>query len=76
MPRHSPHTISYKDLISLAEEVKEDASKRLAGARRNGITYLDPLIAREARADKLLRMLRKGLPGKQTDMTALFEQTR
>jgi hypothetical protein len=76
MPRHSPHTVTYKDLLVFAEGQEVEAKSRLAGARARGTNNLDALTHHLEVTKTLHRMLKKGLPGKQTDMLALFEQTR
>lgn len=76
MPRQSPHTVQYKDLLLLAEEILQDRQARYAGAQGRGTTNLHILTHRVETAKALVRMLRKGLPVKQADMFALFNETR
>jgi len=74
MPRQSPHTIRYKDLLDLAEGIKTELETRYAGARARGTTNLDALTHKVETARTLVRMLKRGLPGRQTDMLELFNQ--
>ncbi len=74
MPRQSPHTITYKDLLELSEQLLVDMQGRYAGAKARGTTNLDALTHQVETAKTLVRMLKKGLPAKQTDFKELFEQ--
>jgi len=74
--RGSPHTVTYKDLVDQARAAEAAAATMLAGARARGMRNLDPLIHAHAVAQTMHRMLKKGLPGKQTDFLTLFEQTK
>jgi hypothetical protein len=76
MTRQSPHTVTYKELLELAEGWEQDAARKLSGARATGVTNLNALTHHHEKTKVLARMLRKGLPGKQTDLFALFQQTR
>ena len=76
MLRSSPHTVTYKDLVALAVETLADRQKRYAGAKACGAGNLDALVHQVETAKTLVRMLKKGLPGKQTDFYQLFEQVK
>jgi hypothetical protein len=69
--RQSPHTVTYSSLLKLAEEVLQDSKCRYERAKGNGVTHLDPLVARVENARVLVKMLKKCEPGKQAD---LFEK--
>lgn len=74
MPRQSPHTISYKDVHDLAMQVLRDTQGRHAGAKALGTTNLEALTHQVETAKVLVKMLKKGLPLKQTDFLALFKE--
>ena len=74
--RQSPLTITYQDLLDFANEVLKEKQDRYLAAKGRGTTNLEPLTKRHEAAKVLVRMLRKGLPGKQTDFFELFEQVK
>jgi hypothetical protein len=76
MTRKSSHTVTYKSLVDLAVEVLSERQERYAGARARGTTNLEPLTEKVEAAETLVRMLKKGLPAKQTDFVELFEQVK
>lgn len=73
MSRQSSNTVTYADLLALAERVKAAAEKKLAGAHACGAHSLEGLTHDLETANTLVRMLKKGLPGKQTDFLELFQ---
>lgn len=74
--RQSAITITYRDLLNLAEEVLKEKQDRYLSAQSRGMTNLEPLTKRHEAAKVLVRMLRKGMPAKQTDFYELFEQVK
>lgn len=72
--RTSPHTVTYSSLVQLAEEVLKESKYRYERAKGNGVTHLDPLVARVANAEVLVKMLKRCTPGQQADMYALFHE--
>lgn len=74
MKNRSPHTISYSDLLSLSEEVLEQRTAWYKGAVGMGAKNLDYFVHKMQTAKLLVRMLKKGLPGKQTDFLELFKE--
>jgi hypothetical protein len=76
MPRQSSRTVTYPDLLALAEEVLEQREGWLNGARQRGISNLEPLTHKVEAARMLVKMLRKGVKEKQTDFYQLFEQVK
>jgi hypothetical protein len=76
MPRQSSRTVTYPDLLALAEEVLEQREGWLNGARQRGTSNLEPLTHKVEVARMLVKMLRKGLPARQTDFLELFEQVK
>jgi hypothetical protein len=74
MPRQSSHTVTYKGLLAWAEKQAAYARRRKDMAPGKGITNLEALVQDVAYAETLVRMLKKGLPGKQTDFMALFNE--
>lgn len=74
MSRQSSHTIQYKDLLELSEEVLSERERWYAGARARGTTNLDALSKKVQTAKTLVRMLKKGLPGRQSDFLELFQK--
>lgn len=76
MSRHSAHTVQYKDLLILAEEVLQERKVRYAGACGRGTTNLHALTHQIECAKTLVRILKKCEPGKQADLFALFNENR
>lgn len=74
MSRQSSHTVTYKDLLTWAEKQAGYARRRKDMAPGKGVTNLEALTQDVECADALIRMLKKGLPGRQTDMLELFNQ--
>lgn len=74
--RQSPHTVTYKDLVALAEEVLTDRQRRYTGAQACGGTNLHALTHQIECAKTLVRILKKCEPGKQADLFSLFNETR
>lgn len=74
--RTSPLTVEYKDLLNMACKVLSEKEIALRSARGRGVRHLNPLIHDVEVAGTLVRMLKKGLPGKQTDFANLFEQVK
>lgn len=74
MTRKSPHTIIYPDLVALAEEVLEQRTAWYNGAVGRGVTDLDFFVKKVNAAKILVKMLKKGLPGRQMDMYELFKE--
>lgn len=72
MPRSSPHTVTYKDLLAWAEKQLAYAKQRHSAAL--GVTNLEAITKDKACAETIVRMLKKGEPGRQTDMLELFNQ--
>jgi len=72
--RRSAHTVTYSSLLKLAEEVLQESKYRYERAKGNGVTHLDPLVARMENARVLVKMLKKCEPGRQVDFYQLFEQ--
>lgn len=75
MPRQSSLTITYGDLLQLAENVLREREGWYNGARARGTSNLEPLAHQVEVARTWVRMIRKGLPGRQTDLLELFNQT-
>lgn len=73
MIRRSPHTILYADLLALAEEVLQQRTSWYNGAVGRGVTDLDFFVKKVNAAKVLVKMLKKGLPGKQIDFLELFK---
>lgn len=76
MSRQSSHTVTYKDLVDLAERWKAAHEKKLAGAKACGAHSLEGLTHDLETVKMLVRMLKKGLQEKQTDFLELFEQMK
>lgn len=76
MSRQSPHTVTYKDLIALAEEMRNDRQGRYVGAKARGTGNLDALVHQVETAKTLLRMLKKCEPGRQADLFQIFEAVK
>ena len=74
MQRQSSHTVAYKDVHDLAEGLLRDIQGRYSGAKARGTTNLDALTHQVEVAKTLVRMLKKGLPAKQTDFLTLFKE--
>lgn len=74
MPRQSPHTVTYKDVHDLAVQVLRDIQGRRAAAVARGTTNLEALTHQVETAKVLVRMLKKGIPAKQTDFLTLFKE--
>jgi len=74
MTRHSPLTVTYSSLLKLAEEVLQESKLRYERAKGNGVTHLDPLVARMENARVLVKMLKRCEPGKQADMFEKFQE--
>lgn len=74
MIRRSPHTILYSDLVALAEEVFSQKESHYKGAVGMGAKNLDYHVHKMQTAKLLVRMLKKGMPGKQLDMYELFKE--
>lgn len=74
MKTRSPHTILYSDLVVLAEEVFSQKESHYKGAVGRGVGNLDYFVHKMQTAKLLVRMLKKGLPGKQLDMYELFKE--
>lgn len=74
--RQSSITVTYADLLTLAEKVKAAAEKKLSGAQACGAHSVEGLTHDLETAKTLVRMLKKGLPEKQTDFLELFEQVK
>lgn len=74
MSRQSSHTITYKDLLTWAEKQAAYARRRKDMAPGKGVTNLEALTQDVECAEILVRMLKKGLPVKQTDFLALFNE--
>lgn len=74
MSRQSSHTVTYRDLVDLAEQVHKDMVLRHAGAISRGTGSLEALTHQVETAKVLVRMLRKGMPLKQTDFLTLFKE--
>jgi|GEM_PF-1802558 len=76
MPRKSPHTVTYTDLVALAAELLADKEKRYAGAQAFGATNMNTLTHQVEAAKTLLRMLKKCQPGQQANLFTLFNETQ
>jgi hypothetical protein len=79
MARQSSHTVTYRDLVSFAEQSEKDAAQRLAGARSRGVGNMEGLTHAHETAKALHRLLKKwdkSLPLIQTDMFTLYEQVK
>lgn len=76
MKHRSPLTVSYKDLLSQAEDSLRVHQSAYNGAIGRGTVSLDILTHKVEVAKMLVRMLRKGLPKKQTELFELFEQVK
>ena len=74
MTRHSPHTVTYKDLLKWTEKQLGYAKQRRSTAPGRGVTNLEALSHDIACAEKLERMLKQCEPGKQADLFELFNQ--
>jgi hypothetical protein len=74
MTRRSPHTVTYSDLVDLAEEMLKGSQARYEGAQKNGTTNLDALRHRVECSKTLVRLLKKCVPGQQADLFALYQQ--
>lgn len=75
MSRTSPLTVTYNDLVELADSLEKDAARKLTCARNNGVGNLNGLTHYHETTKRLAKMLKKGQPAKQTDMIALFNET-
>lgn len=75
MARQSSRTVTYKDILDLAEEVLHEREGWLNGARQRGTSNLESLTHKVETGKILVRMLKKGVKEKQTDMLELFNQT-
>jgi hypothetical protein len=79
MSRRSAHTVTFRDLVNLAEQSERDTARRLAGARSRGVGNMEALTHAHETAKAMVRLLKKwdrSKPLVQTDLFALFEQTR
>ena len=76
MRRQSPHTVTYKDLVALAEEMLTDRQKRYEGAKAYGARNLDAFVHQVETAKTLVRMLKKCEPGRQADLFQIFESIK
>lgn len=74
--RSSPHTVTYKDLVSYMTKKLGCERQRETAARSSGTSSMDPITHDKACAEKLLRMLKKCEPGKQADLFEKFKETR
>jgi len=74
--RRSSHTVTYSDLVTLAEEMLKASTARYEGAQKNGTTNLDALRLRVEYSRTLVRMLKKCVPGEQANMFTLYEQVK
>lgn len=74
MPRRSAHTVTYKDLLTWLEKQLAYARQRRSSAPGRGVLNCDALTHDVECAETLLRMVKKGLPGRQTDFKALFDE--
>lgn len=76
MTRRSPHTVQYKDLVALAANVVAYRQRDYDAALARGAHNLDLYTHSLETAKVLHRMLKRGEPGRQTDLYALFEQVK
>lgn len=76
MSRQSPLTVTYKDLVALAEETLIERQGRCAGAKARGTGNLDILVHQVETAKTLVRMLKRCQPGRQADFLELFQQVQ
>lgn len=76
MTRQSSQTVTYRDLLHLAERSLAEAEKKLRGAKACGAFSVEGITHEVESWKRLVKMLKKGLPVKQTDLFALFEETR
>lgn len=76
MTHRSSHTVTYSDLIKLAERAQFEAEDRLSGARSRGVMNLEALRHDVETARTLVRMLKKCERGKQADLFELYRQVK
>lgn len=76
MTRQSSRSVTYQDILALAEEVLREREAWYNGARARGTSNLEPLAHKVEVAKTWVRMVRKGLPGRQTNFAELFEQVK
>lgn len=76
MSRQSSKTVTYRDLLLLSERVLIESQKRYDGASARGTSSLEPLAHDVETARTMVRMMRKGMPGRQTNFFELFEQVK
>jgi len=73
MTRRSALTVTYSDLVKFAEKQAAYARQRKNSAPGRGVVNCEALTNDVECAEMLVRMLRRGLPSKQTDFYELFE---
>jgi len=73
MIRRSSLTITYSDLVKFAEKQASYARQRRNSASGRGVVNCEGLTHDVECAEMLVRMLRKGMPGRQTSFYELFE---
>lgn len=74
MSRRSPHTIQYRDLLAWASRQAQYAREKKATVPGSYLSNIDGFTKDVACAEMVERMLKKGLPAKQTDFIALFNE--